>query len=382
MTTPADEERLLDLKAQLIDALTDRLGGHLAARPELADVLLDAVDDRFRSLDTPVGSRSAPADSGLSALVGLGPGAVRGLGDAPIVERVQPYDEQVASERITGIADLYYLYQHERIGVFRVVQKLKELFDAGAVRLSSGEGAMGLYRFDRRKVLRYTQADRRATYLRAFGYGRGPLVPGAQANTEFHPLFSAFQGQVARFWRDRRISEVMRERAQDPSFGSIAVVRRAGLDLRNNLKFTSYGNVAVMRVEVMQLLGDAFVILGADDVTSLFGADGPWDVVEEVLTRYFGVTPVTSPRQRMAVTGRNVLRWLGQQYVLEESRPQFEAKLRLIADDAEEWLTSAQSIGVAAAGRQAGPAALAPTTVAPQRPRRPAHRRPSGGRLP
>jgi hypothetical protein len=351
MSTPADQERLLAIRAQLIDALTDRLAGQLATRPELADVLLDAVDDRFRSLTEADGDTAAPADSGLSALVGLGPDAARTLGATRLMERVQPYDEQVAAERITGIGDLYYLYQHERIGVFRVVQKLKELFDAGSVRLSSGVGAVGLYRFDRRQVLRYTQRDRQAAYLRAFGYGRGPLVPGAQANAEFHPLFVGFQEQVARFWRDRRISEVMRDRAQDPSFGSIAIVRRAGLDLRNNLKFTSYGNVAVMRVEVMQLLGDAFTILGADDVKSLFGADGPWDVVEEVLTRYFGVVPVTSPRQRMAVTGRNVLRWLGQQYVLEESRPQFEAKLRLIADDAEEWLTSAQSIGVASQGR-------------------------------
>ena len=39
-----------------------------------------------------------------------------------------------------------------------VVQKLKQLFEAGAVRLSGGEGAYRLYQFDRRDVLRYTSA--------------------------------------------------------------------------------------------------------------------------------------------------------------------------------------------------------------------------------
>ena len=142
-------------------------------------------------------------------------------------------------------------------------------------------------------------------------------------------------------------SDVIRERAFDPSFGSVAIVRRAGLDLRNNLKFTSFGHLNVMRVEVMQLLDEAFRILNSDDIKRLFGADNAWDVVEEVLIRYFNVRLVTSPRQRMAVTGRDILRWLAQPHILESSRAQFEALLMNIAEDAEEWLTSAQALGLA-----------------------------------
>jgi hypothetical protein len=37
---------------------------------------------------------------------------------------VEPYDEKVTLERIIAVGDVYYLYQHEKIGVFRVVQKL------------------------------------------------------------------------------------------------------------------------------------------------------------------------------------------------------------------------------------------------------------------
>jgi hypothetical protein len=102
-----------------------------------------------------------------------------------------------------------------------------------------------------------------------------------------------------------------------------------------------------MRVEVMQLLDEAFRILGSEDIKRLFGADNAWDVVEEVLTRYFNERLMTSPRQRMAVTGRDVLRWLAQPHVLQTQRAQFEALLLDIAEGAEEWLTSAQSLGLA-----------------------------------
>ncbi|HWQ36981.1 MAG TPA: hypothetical protein VNQ79_29385, partial [Blastocatellia bacterium] len=208
-------------------------------------------------------------------------------------------------------------------------------------------GAFALYQFDRREVLRYTRRDRLAAYRRVLGYGSAPVPAGSRANTDFHRLFSHFINQVTLFWRDKRISDVIRERAFDPSFGSIAIVRRAGLDLRNNLKFTSFGHLNVLRVEVMQLLDEAFRILNAEDVKRLFGADNAWDVVEEVLIRYFNERLVTSPRQRMAVTGREILRWLAQPHVLQTQRPQFETLLHSIAEYSEEWLTSAQAMGLA-----------------------------------
>src|ERR671930_919036 len=165
------------------------------------------------------------------------------------------------------------------------MQKLQELFRAGAVRLSAGSGAYALYQFDRREVLRYTRRDRLSAYRRVLGYGSTPVPTGSRANSDFHNMFGHFINQVTLFWRDKRISDVIRERAFDPSFGSIAIVRRAGLDLRNNLKFASFGHVNVLRVELMQLLEEAFKILGSDDVKRLFGADNAWDVLEEILLR-------------------------------------------------------------------------------------------------
>lgn len=347
MANENDYQGLFDRIAALREAMTSRFSGDLVSNPALADALKQQVDDILNAVVKQDMQTKAPPDRGLAQLIGVGPDATTEFGKTRIPQGVEQYDDQITSERIVAVGDLYYIYQHEKIGVFRVIRKLKELFHAGAVRLSSGQGAFLLYQFDRRDVLRYTVNDRLQAYRRAFGYGNAAVPRGTTPNVDFHNQFGHFVNQVALFWRDKRISDVVRERAYDPSFGSVAIVRRAGLDLRNNLKFTSFGHLNVLRVEVMQLLEEAFKILGADDVRNLFGTDNAWDTVEEILVRYYNERLVTSPRQRMGVAGREVLRWLAHPHIMKTQRGQFEALLLEIAEFSEEWLTSAQSMGMA-----------------------------------
>jgi hypothetical protein len=347
MATQKEHQSLYDRIAALREQVTDRLSSDLISNPQLADALTKQIDDMLKSVVDADAHAPAPPDRGLAQLAGIGSDAATELGQARIPPGVEAYDETITSERIIAVGDMYYLWQHEKIGVFRVVQKLQELFRAGTVRLSSGEGAYALYQFDRREVLRYTHRDRLSAYKRIFNYGSASVPSGSRANTDFHKLFTHFVHQVTMFWRDKRISDVIRERAYDPSFGSMAVVRRAGLDLRNNLKWLSFGHLNVLRVEVMQLLEESFKILNSPDIKRLFGADNAWDVIEEVLIRYNKERLVTSPRQRMGVTGREVLRWLAQPHILQSTRSQFETLLLQIAEQAEEWLTSAQAMGLA-----------------------------------
>jgi hypothetical protein len=368
MATEREYQSLYDRIAALRDTVTSRLASDLIANPQLADALTKQIDDMLQSVVDADQKATPPPDKGLAALAGVGPEAAKDFGTTRIPPGVEPYDETITSERIVAIGDVYYIYQHETIGVFRVVQKLQELFRAGTVRLSGGAGAFALYQFDRREVLRYTQRDRLSAYRRIFNYGSSPVPTGSRANTDFHKLFAHFIHQVTLFWRDKRISDVIRERAYDPSFGSIAIVRRAGLDLRNNLKWLSFGHLNVLRVEVLQLLEEAFKILNSDDIKRLFGADNAWDVVEEVLIRYFNERLVTSPRQRMGVTGREILRWLAQDHILKTTRSEFETLLLEIAEQAEEWLTSAQAMGLA--GRPASARVLPWTQTSPITPPR------------
>src|SRR5437764_708981 len=190
MASEREYQQRLGQFAALLRTVSDRLGSGVIADPTQADELVREVEEQLSRWESADSSVPPPPDLGLASLAGVGPEAARDFGEARMPQGVRPYDDQVSSERIVAVGDLYYIYQHERIGVFRVVQKLQELFRAGAVRLSSGSGAFGLYQFDRREVLRYTRRDRLSAYRRVLGYGSAPVPTGSRANTDFDHLFS------------------------------------------------------------------------------------------------------------------------------------------------------------------------------------------------
>src|SRR5262249_40629648 len=196
MATERDYQGLYDRIAALKNTVTSRLAADLITNPQLADALTKQIDDMLQSVVDADAKAPLPPDKGLAALAGIGPEAAADFGKTRIPQGVEAYDETITSERIIAVGDVYYIYQHETIGVFRVVQKLQELFRAGTVRLSAGAGAYALYQFDRREVLRYTQRDRLAAYRRIFNYGSSPVPAGSRPNTDFHKLFSHFIHQV------------------------------------------------------------------------------------------------------------------------------------------------------------------------------------------
>lgn len=347
MTTASQYDADHDSRAKLVDQVLERLGPEVLADPNLPDIVNRLVDKELGKVpgtSDPAAGPSKAGDDGFSDLIGLGGTAAGQLGATQVSRGVVDYDDTLKSERILGTADLYYLYMHEAVGVFKVVWKLQELFKSGSLRISNGPGAFALYRFDKHATLRYKARERFSAYRRVLGYSTASPGPSARSNDEFHPLLVHFIGETAKYWRDKRISEVIRERATDPTFGSIAIVRRAGLDLRNNLKNSSYGWVNVLRIETSQALAEAFRVLSAEDVRAQFGAETPWDTIELVMWQYFGKAVSASPMNRMAVAGRRVLQWLAEPYVLKTDRRQFETSLYQIAESAEEWISSEEGL--------------------------------------
>jgi hypothetical protein len=361
MATTRTHDQLNDRVAALLKNTVDQLGPELVGNPQLGEVLNRYIDQQVQKAAGAANGKTPPTDGGLTDLIGLSPTAPKDLGDAQISAGVADYDDTVVSDRILASGDLYYLYMHERLGVFRVMAKLQEQFRAGTLRISNGPGAFGLYRFDKHGLVRYRRRERMQAYRRVFGYTK-PAGATARPNVQFHGLFRNFIEQTAKYWRDKRISEVIRERATDPSFGSIATVRRAALDLRNNLKNCSYGDVNVLRVELSQMLDESFKVLESKDLMAQFGATNAWDMIELILWQYFHESVQASTMNRMAVAGRDIIRWLGQPFVLNKDRNAFETMLFRVAESAEEWISSLE-------GLQSG------TVTAP--PRQPFARRPS-----
>lgn len=344
MPNTKDYDRRHDQVAALLENTIEQLGPDLVTNPQLAEIVNRTIDQQVDKLDEVQDNQTQPTDGGLADLIGLGNNAPTDLGQTLVSPGVIDYDDSVVSDRILATADLYYLYMHERLGVFRVINKLQELFRAGTLRISDGPGAYGLYRFDKHGILRYNQRERMQAYQRVFGYTKVHPGPGAHPNFRFHGLFLHFITETAKFWRDKRISEVIRERANDPSYGSIAIVRRTALDLRNNLKNSSYGYINVLRIETSQSLAECFKILNAPDLRAQFGSSDAWDTIELVLWQYFHQSVNASTMSRMATSGRELLRWLAQPFVLKKTRTDFEALLLRVAEYAEEWMASEEGM--------------------------------------
>jgi hypothetical protein len=169
MPNTRDYDQRNDRIAALLQNTIEQLGPELVANPQLAEVLNRKIDDQVNQFDASQNGKGIPSDGGLADLIGLGKDAPANLGDTQVSGGVVDYDDNVTSDRILASGDLYYLAIHELLGVFKVMHKLQELFRAGTLRISSGDGAYGLYRFDKHNILRYQMRDRRRAYARVLG---------------------------------------------------------------------------------------------------------------------------------------------------------------------------------------------------------------------
>jgi hypothetical protein len=124
---------------------------------------------------------------------------------------VQPdFDDAVVPSQLHAAAELYYIYQHERMKIFQVVDVLLQLFRLGKMRIQRGPGAHGLYLLQKWTPLRYALNDRMVAYRRAFNYGTAQAPTGAIVNRNFHRQLVGFMVAVGQYFRDLLIGEVIR----------------------------------------------------------------------------------------------------------------------------------------------------------------------------
>src|SRR2546429_4516877 len=116
MATEQEYQNLYDRVAALMDKAADLRSADLIANPQLADALIKQIDSLLQSAVDADKNALPPPDKGLAALAGIGPEASAEFGKTRIPSGVQPYDETINSERIIAVADVYYLWQHEKIG--------------------------------------------------------------------------------------------------------------------------------------------------------------------------------------------------------------------------------------------------------------------------
>ena len=311
-----------------------------AMPPEQRQEYAQQFEDRFSDL---LKNAANGGGDGFLDLVGFG-------GEGPVEFENLPYpyiqpdfDDSIVPSQLHAAAELYYIYQHERVKVFQVLDVLLKLFHLGKMRIQRGPGARALYLVEKWKPLRYGKRERMVAYRRAFNYGSAKAPAGAVMNVNFHRQLVAFMVAVAQYFRDLQISEVIKggPMLNQRPFGSVATVQRIGLDLRYALDRSTYGNIFALTMETGHYLNSILKLLDTPDIKKSFDANTKWDVIESVSNRYLGGTADPSQRAKMAESGRRILQFVADHDFKTAIDPVlFQSELRPIGPHAEAWLAA------------------------------------------
>jgi hypothetical protein len=317
--------------------LRDQLGG---LQPEERRQYEQQFEDRFNEL---LQKAANGGPDGFLDLIGFGGNGPVDFGNLAYPHIQPDFDDSVVPSQLHAAAELYYIYSHERMKVFQVVQVLLRLFREGRMRIQRGPGARGLYLLEKWKPLRYNLRDRMIAYRRAFNYGNAEAPAGAVVNRGFHRQLVGFMSALAQYFRDLLIGEVIRgsARIEQRPFGSIGTVQRIGLDLRYALDRSTYGNIFALAMETGHYLKTVLTLLDTPDIKKSFDANTKWDVVEIVSNRYLGGIAEPSQRAKMAESGRRILKFVADNDFKTAIDPMlFQSTIRPMGPHAEAWLAA------------------------------------------
>lgn len=289
------------------------------------------------------GAANGDGRDGFLDLIGFGDKGPREFGDIAYPYIQPDFDDSVIPSQLHAAADLYYIYQHERMKVFQVADVLLRLFRLGRMRIQRGPGAHGLYLLQKWQPLRYTLNDRMVAYRRAFNYGTVQTPAGAVVNRNFHRQMVGFMVSTGQYFRDLLIGEVIRggQLIDQRPFGSVATVQRIGLDLRYALDRSTYGNIFSLAMETGHYLKTVLQLLDAPDIKKAFDANTKWDVVEIVSNRHLGGVAEPSQRAKMAESGRRILKFVADNDFKTAIDPiLFQSVVRPMGAHAEAWLAA------------------------------------------
>jgi hypothetical protein len=297
-------------------------------------------EDRYGELLQRSSSATPPS---FSDLVGFGDGPVKPFDSLQTSLLRNDFDESIIPPQLQAAAELYYIYQMDRMKLFQVVDVLRRLFQNGQIRIQRGPGARGLYILEKWRPIRYKARDRLFAYRRVFNYGRAPVPSGAIVNRNFHFMFVAFMNALSQYFQDLTIGQVIRGSStiNDRPFAALATVQRVGTDLRYHLDRSSYGNILALTKETGQYVQQVFELLDTPDIKKSFDANTKWDVIEAVANRHLGGAAEMSQRAKMADSGRRVLQYITENDFRTALDPSvFDADARKVGSQADAWLAA------------------------------------------
>lgn len=214
----------------------------------------------------------------------------------------------IIKDNVLAISALYFSAQLEELKLFAVADKVAEQFETSVIPMSRSAGGEAIFTYMREANQRFTEAERRGIYARAFGFAQGS-VDEPMPNREFADLWIRFLSAVSVFTREETATIRKALTAQQ--------VFKNARDLAVNISLHGYGIAHFAAVELQELIKKILKMLSYPEVLAAYGVNDVWQLVERVSGLYLGGS-VNSVRQRtLAQAGSEIIQWLAKkQHVL------------------------------------------------------------------
>lgn len=251
------------------------------------------------ALDRFVDSRNA-GDS-----LALPPGTLPGSTDAGGGDP----DLNVDNIRVAGT--MYAMSLLDRTGIFRVVDRVTELFMNGLLPFGHDAAGKALDNYYWDTEDRLSEGQRRSQFSRMLGMPGGEVSKEVQPNRDFEALFMRFIASVSEFTRQREVDRMFQ--STRPVLSTTGEqVRKTALDVAKNASLYGWGGSFFIAARLNNQLSKAISILSMPQVLKAYAASNHWQVVERVSQQDFGGAPNYVKYTTMAQSAKIVFDLIAQ----------------------------------------------------------------------
>jgi len=250
--------------------------------------------------------------------------------DAPKNASVNP-----DAANIRAMQQIYVAAMLEELQLFRVMDRLVELFQAGVLPIGSAASGEKLYGYWKQRPQRMSTGERQSLYARTLGLGGGDQE--SPPNRKFENLWLRFLSSV--------VSAADRSKNTAPAArrANQREVRKAGRDLAANLSLHGHGFTHFAAVDLQEQIKTVTNLLSAPDVRAAYGAKNIWELIEKVASLELGGAPNIVRYRTMATSGSTVISWLASKardLARDPGRPIFGSQRsdRELIRACEQWL--------------------------------------------
>lgn len=281
--------------------------------------MADRWDDH-RGDATVMGAMAASAyatDVAASAQGGGGAGSGIANVELPPLNDPQGYNDEIEPENVRAVSTVYVTYQLEF--AIKAGARILDLFVAGLLPIPANDGSAReldqLY-WDQDDLL--DEASRRSVYARVLGAPGGEIAFDIQPNVEFNTHLMRVVSAVSEHEREQSVLTHFDNAARGRRFQSTSgeFVRKAIRDFGANASLRGWAGTAFTAERMANHLRRTMRILGLPSVRNAFGVTTPWQVIERVSQREFGITVNTVLHRTLAVETQTIMRIIADHHTI------------------------------------------------------------------